>query len=111
VQVSRVDLDGRKIDFRLVHEGEELPARSTKDKNAGRAAEQPAQERGAPRHAGGKGSGRRSEPRAGGRGAASDGGDASAENAAGRSPTKALKAEAKKSASNPGRKQGKKPRR
>ena len=24
VQVSRVDLDGRKIDFRLVHEGEDL---------------------------------------------------------------------------------------
>ena len=27
VQVSRVDLDGRKIDFRLVREGEDLPAR------------------------------------------------------------------------------------
>jgi ribonuclease R len=108
VQVSRVDLDGRKIDFRLVHEGEELPVRSTKDKSAGRAAEQPAQERGSPRHAGGKGSGRRSESRAGGRGAAPDSGDAPAENAAGRTPTKA---EAKKSASNPGRKQGKKPRR
>jgi ribonuclease R len=106
VQVSRVDLDGRKIDFRLVHEGEELPARSTKDKNAGRAAEQPAQERGSPRHAGGKESGRRSESRAGGRG-----GDMPAENAAGRSPTKAIKSEAKKAASNPGRKQGKKPRR
>ena len=26
VQVSRVDLDGRKIDFRLVREGEELGA-------------------------------------------------------------------------------------
>src|SRR6266542_6458580 len=32
VQVSRVDLDGRKIDFRLVHEGEELMARALKDK-------------------------------------------------------------------------------
>ena len=32
VQVSRVDLDGRKIDFRLVHEGEELVARALKDK-------------------------------------------------------------------------------
>ena len=32
VQVSRVDLDGRKIDFRLVHEGEELMARALKEK-------------------------------------------------------------------------------
>jgi ribonuclease R len=34
VQVSRVDLDGRKIDFRLVREGEELVARAMKDKGA-----------------------------------------------------------------------------
>ena len=32
VQVSRVDLDGRKIDFRLVREGEELMSRALKDK-------------------------------------------------------------------------------
>ena len=32
VQVSRVDLDGRKIDFRLVRDGEELLPRSGKDK-------------------------------------------------------------------------------
>jgi ribonuclease R len=32
VQVSRVDLDGRKIDFRLVREGEELASRAMKDK-------------------------------------------------------------------------------
>jgi len=32
VQVSRVDLDGRKIDFRLVREGEELLSRAMKDK-------------------------------------------------------------------------------
>jgi ribonuclease R len=32
VQVSRVDLDGRKIDFRLVREGEELEARAMRDK-------------------------------------------------------------------------------
>ncbi|RYF43152.1 MAG: ribonuclease R [Comamonadaceae bacterium] len=41
VQVSRVDLDGRKIDFRLVREGEELVNRALKDKgvpNGGRAA-------------------------------------------------------------------------
>jgi ribonuclease R len=36
VQVSRVDLDGRKIDFRLVREGEELVARAMKDKGAPR---------------------------------------------------------------------------
>ena len=32
VQVSRVDLDGRRIDFRLVREGEELLNRAMKDK-------------------------------------------------------------------------------
>ncbi len=36
VQVSRVDLDGRKIDFRLVREGEALTARAMKDKGAPR---------------------------------------------------------------------------
>ena len=35
VQVSRVDLDGRKIDFRLVREGEELLSRALKDKGVG----------------------------------------------------------------------------
>ena len=38
VQVSRVDLDGRKIDFRLVNEGEELSARAARDKSAGHGA-------------------------------------------------------------------------
>jgi ribonuclease R len=39
VQVSRVDLDGRKIDFRLVREGEEVTAaqRSRRDKERGSA--------------------------------------------------------------------------
>ncbi len=38
VQVSRVDLDGRRIDFRLVTEGEELgAARPARDKGASRA--------------------------------------------------------------------------
>ena len=37
VQVSRVDLDGRKIDFRLVREGEELTTRALKDKGTGSA--------------------------------------------------------------------------
>jgi ribonuclease R len=36
VQVSRVDLDGRRIDFRLMHEGEELLTRGMKDKGGGR---------------------------------------------------------------------------
>ena len=36
VQVSRVDLDGRKIDFRLVREDEELLSRAMKDKGAPR---------------------------------------------------------------------------
>ncbi|SHM55497.1 ribonuclease R [Rhizobacter sp. OV335] len=43
VQVSRVDLDGRKIDFRMVHEGTDdgIPARPRKvvDKTGGAAAE------------------------------------------------------------------------
>ena len=39
VQVSRVDLDGRRIDFRLVREGDELPPRSSKDKDKGTAGE------------------------------------------------------------------------
>ncbi|MFN0186370.1 MAG: ribonuclease R family protein, partial [Aquabacterium sp.] len=36
VQVSRVDLDGRRIDFRLVRDGEDTLLRSIKDKGAGR---------------------------------------------------------------------------
>ena len=38
VQVSRVDLDGRRIDFRLVTEGEDLGVRPTRDKGSARAA-------------------------------------------------------------------------
>ena len=34
VQVSRVDLDGRKIDFRLIHDGEDLVNRAMRDKGA-----------------------------------------------------------------------------
>jgi ribonuclease R len=41
VQVSRVDLDGRKIDFRLVREGEELVNRAMKDKGVGAAGAAP----------------------------------------------------------------------
>jgi len=35
VQVSRVDLDGRKIDFRLVREGEDLPVRAAPPREKG----------------------------------------------------------------------------
>jgi ribonuclease R len=38
VQVSRVDLDGRKIDFRLVKEGEEFVARAMREKGVPPAA-------------------------------------------------------------------------
>ncbi len=48
VQVSRVDLDGRKIDFRLVHPGEEFMSRAMRDKGAAGqdAAGRPAQRKG-----------------------------------------------------------------
>lgn len=36
IQVSRVDLDGRKIDFRLVQDGEGLAGRAMGDKSSGR---------------------------------------------------------------------------
>jgi len=36
VQVSRVDLDGRRIDFRLVHEGEALAPRGAGDRSGGK---------------------------------------------------------------------------
>jgi len=39
VQVSRVDLDGRRIDFRLIQEGAGLLARAMKDKGAPREGE------------------------------------------------------------------------
>jgi ribonuclease R len=35
VQVSRVDLDGRKIDFRLVHDGEPVSARPARERDKG----------------------------------------------------------------------------
>ena len=39
VQVSRVDLDGRKIDFRLVHPGDDLVPRAMRDKGVSLPAE------------------------------------------------------------------------
>ena len=106
VQVSRVDLDGRKIDFRLVHEGEELTARAMKDKSGGGAFDGPSGERDVGRKGGGKRSERpdRSAARSSG---ASDRGAA-------RSPIQALKAAVKKSAAGGPRKSSKpskKPRR
>lgn len=38
IQVSRVDLDGRKIDFRLIQEGDGLVSRANSDKSGGRDA-------------------------------------------------------------------------
>ncbi|MEP6966133.1 MAG: ribonuclease R [Polaromonas sp.] len=115
VQVSRVDLDGRKIDFRLVHEGEEkagLLSRAMKDKAGGPATEFPLEERGSKE--GGKSAGKRSEARSGKRNSGAEtrhsATDRTADRSA-RSPIQALKAAVKKSAGNPGRKQGKKPRR
>jgi ribonuclease R len=130
VQVSRVDLDGRKIDFRLVSEGEALVGRAMKDKAGGNPAELADDERGAGRRGGagkraakgGAGSAasglptarKRSEGHATGSGAGGSTGSAGrsppAERSA-RSPIQSLKAAVKKAAGNPGRKQGKKPRR
>ncbi len=125
VQVSRVDLDGRKIDFRLVNEGQELVARAMKDKAGGHVDELTGQDRGSSRHDGGgrssagaknagKSSSGRGEPRsvsrAGGSGSGAASGRGSSERTA-KSPIQALKAAVKKAAGNPGRKQGKKPRR
>ena len=51
VQVSRVDLDGRKIDFRMVRDGEEAPAvpRARRDRAAATAAQELAVVKGADR--------------------------------------------------------------
>ena len=39
VQVSRVDLDGRKIDFRMVSDNDEIPARTPRERPGSGAAE------------------------------------------------------------------------
>ncbi len=106
VQVSRVDLDGRKIDFRLVREGEDLLARALKDKSGGVDAppgEPGPGRKGNDKRPTGKRSDRteRSAARSSG---ASDRGVA-------RSPIQALKAAVKKAASGGPRKPSKKPRR
>ena len=116
VQVSRVDLDGRKIDFRLIHEGEDKAGqvgRAMKDK-AGGSTELPLQERGDGSRRNGKSSGKRSDASNGGRSTAAksrpDSSDRSG-NKTPASPGKARKIAAKKSAGNPALKQAKKPRR
>ena len=125
VQVSRVDLDGRKIDFRLVHENEDLSAltnRAMKDKTSGQVSELPAQEREGGRNAAGKGAGRRSVTRSGSGGGVggTGGGGTSSRTESGSSrvsasPIQALKTAVKKSLakskSKAGRSPGKKPRR
>ena len=125
VQVSRVDLDGRKIDFRLVNEGEALLAvtnRAMKDKTGGHEGELPAPERGVSRD--GKGNRRAGASSRSGLGLASSS-SSRTERGSGLlpSPIQALKAAVKKAtgkaagraggktAVKPGRKQGKKPRR
>ena len=120
VQVSRVDLDGRKIDFRLINEGEALLAvtnRAMKDKTGGHTGELPAQERGVSRD--GKGNRRGGAGSSPSRGSGASGLASSSRTERGSgglllSPIQALKAAAKKAAgktSKAGRKQGKKPRR
>ena len=119
VQVSRVDLDGRKIDFRLINEGEALLAvtnRAMKDKTGGHINELPGQERGVARD--GKGNRRAGAPaNRPNRGSDSSSSSRTERGSGGLlpSPIQALKAAVKKAAgktsAKAGRKQGKKPRR
>jgi len=113
-----VDLDGRKIDFRLINEGEALLAvtnRAMKDKTGGHTGELPAQERGVSRD----GKGNRRAGAVANRPSRGSGSSSSSRTERGSggllpSPIQALKAAAKKAAgktSKAGRKQGKKPRR
>lgn len=76
VQVSRVDLDGRRIDFRLVRDDDELLARAMKDKGMGEAG------RGAPAKAARKGAAKKAAK-------------------VPKSPLQALKGAAKKAAAKP----------
>jgi ribonuclease R len=119
VQVSRVDLDGRKIDFRLINDGEALLAvttRAMKDKTGGHIHELPGQERGVARD--GKGNRRAGAPaNRPNRGSGISSSSRTERGSAGLllSPIQALKAAVKKAAgkasAKTGRKQSKKPRR
>ena len=100
VQVSRVDLDGRKIDFRLIHEGEDksaLVSRAMKDKAGGAAAELPLPEHGAASRRNGR------APTASSRQAVPD--------RPSQTPPRSRKTAVKKAAAASGGKPGKKPRR
>ena len=99
VQVSRVDLDGRKIDFRLIHEGDDkaaVLARAMRDKAGSAPADLPFHERSA-------------GPKRSGQSATSNTRQAPAEKAS-QIPARSRKTAVKKAAS-PGAKQSKKPRR
>lgn len=119
VQVSRVDLDGRKIDFRLVHEGEDkggVVSRPSKSKAGGVTTDFSQSERGSKE--GGKSSSKRSDAPSGKRGSAGDASYSPTGNAAGKtvgkgakSPVGTSKTSARKAVGSAGRKQGKKPRR
>ena len=126
MQVSRVDLDGRKIDFRLINEGEALLAvtnRAMKDKTGGHTGELPAKERDVERGVSRDGKGNRragaapSSARGTGRGSSASSSSRTERGSGGLlpSPIQALKAAVKKAAgktaAKTGRKQGKKPRR
>ena len=92
VQVSRVDLDGRKIDFRLIHEGEDksaLVSRAMKDKAGNASTELPQAERATGSRRSGRGSADRPS----------------------QTPARSRKTAVKKGAAGSVPKQGKKPRR
>ena len=92
VQVSRVDLDGRKIDFRLIHEGDDksaLVSRAMKDKAGTALDDLPMQERSAGSRRSGRGSADRPS----------------------QTPPRSRKTAVKKAAANSSAKPGKKPRR
>ena len=93
VQVSRVDLDGRKIDFRLVHEGDELLSRALRDKGVA-----PGGERGQPAKSSAKRAARQQREQARGDARAEPLRDAP-RGGSRQSPIQALKAAVKKAAS------------
>ena len=114
VQVSRVDLDGRKIDFRLVHEGEEMgkPAlsnRAMKDKGGGAGPGVKSPERG--KKESGQPAGKRSPARSDKKATTERAERTERTERGPKSAAATLKTAGKTSPANAGRKQGKKPRR
>ena len=90
VQVSRVDLDGRRIDFRLVQEGEDLASRAMRDKGVA-----PAGERGMPSKVSAKRAARKTREQE----KAENSGDSYSSGRFRPSPVQVLKASVKKAAS------------